>query len=73
MLAGVLVPCVRRNGLANSRLQAQPFDGSDSGANPDEAKSWGKIRVEAQPVKVRACHAPSTPSQGASTSHLDGV
>lgn len=33
---------------------AQPFDGSDSGANPDEAKSWGKIRVEAQPVKICA-------------------
>lgn len=31
---------------------AQEFDGSDSGANPDEAKSWGKIRMEADPVKV---------------------
>ena len=28
------------------------FDGSDSGASPDEAVSWGKIRITAQPVKV---------------------
>jgi len=31
---------------------AQEFDGCDSGANPDEAKSWGKIRVDANPVKI---------------------
>lgn len=31
---------------------AQEFDGSDSGARPDEAVSWGKIRVDAAPVKV---------------------
>jgi deoxyhypusine synthase len=31
---------------------AQEFDGSDSGARPDEAKSWGKIRVDANPVKI---------------------
>lgn len=30
----------------------QEFDGSDSGARPDEAVSWGKIRTDAQPVKV---------------------
>jgi deoxyhypusine synthase len=30
------------------------FDGSDSGARPDEAVSWGKITVEAHPVKVYA-------------------
>ena len=30
------------------------FDGSDSGASPDEAVSWGKIRLTAQPVKVTA-------------------
>ena len=30
----------------------QEFDGSDSGASPDEAVSWGKIRVDAKPVKV---------------------
>merc|ERR1711865_1197060 len=33
---------------------AQEFDGSDSGARPDEAKSWGKIRVDANPVKIYA-------------------
>jgi len=31
---------------------AQPFDCSDSGADPDEAVSWGKIRLDARPVKV---------------------
>ena len=31
---------------------AQEFDGSDSGARPDEAVSWGKIKAEATPVKV---------------------
>ncbi|NXT37166.1 DHYS synthase, partial [Pelecanoides urinatrix] len=31
---------------------AQEFDGSDSGARPDEAVSWGKIRMDATPVKV---------------------
>ena len=31
---------------------AQEFDGSDSGARPDEAVSWGKIRPEARSVKV---------------------
>jgi deoxyhypusine synthase len=30
------------------------FDGSDSGASPEEAISWGKIRVTARPVKVCA-------------------
>eukprot|EP01039_Chlorochromonas_danica_P007328 gene7328-8110_t len=30
----------------------QEFDGSDSGASPDEAVSWGKIRLDAKPVKV---------------------
>ena len=30
------------------------FDGSDSGASPDEAISWGKIRITAKPVKVSA-------------------
>ncbi len=31
---------------------AQEFDGSDSGARPDEAVSWGKIKPTATPVKV---------------------
>merc|ERR1712187_871880 len=33
---------------------AQEFDGSDSGARPDEAVSWGKIRADAKPVKIYA-------------------
>lgn len=30
------------------------FDGSDSGARPDEAISWGKIKKDATPVKLYA-------------------
>ena len=33
---------------------ANEFDASDSGARPDEAVSWGKIRMDANPVKVYA-------------------
>merc|ERR1712168_1514581 len=33
---------------------AQEFNGSDSGARPDEAVSWGKIKKTATPVKVYA-------------------
>lgn len=33
---------------------ASEFDGSDSGARPDEAVSWGKIRKDSTPVKVYA-------------------
>jgi len=32
----------------------QEFDGSDAGARPDEAVSWGKIRTNAESVKVFA-------------------
>ncbi|KAN0116046.1 DHS-like NAD/FAD-binding domain containing protein [Russula decolorans] len=32
----------------------QEFDGSDSGARPDEAVSWGKIRADSESVKVFA-------------------
>ena len=28
------------------------YDGSDTGARPDEAVSWGKIKMEASPVKL---------------------
>lgn len=31
---------------------ASEWDGSDSGARPDEAVSWGKIKVDATPVKI---------------------
>ena len=30
----------------------QEFDGSDAGARPDEAVSWGKIKADARSVKV---------------------
>lgn len=30
------------------------FDGSDSGARPDEAVSWGKIKKDAEPIKINA-------------------
>lgn len=33
---------------------ASEYDGSDAGARPDEAVSWGKIKIEAKPVKVWA-------------------
>jgi Deoxyhypusine synthase len=33
---------------------AVEFDGSNSGARPDEAVSWGKIKMTAKPVKVHA-------------------
>ena len=44
----------QRNGADFSLFvnTANEFDGSDSGARPDEAISWGKIRKEASPVKV---------------------
>ena len=32
----------------------QEFDGSDAGARPDEAISWGKIRAGAESIKVSA-------------------
>jgi len=32
----------------------QEFDGSDSGAEPDEAVSWGKVRSSARAIKVNA-------------------
>jgi deoxyhypusine synthase len=32
----------------------QEFDGSDSGARPDEAVSWGKIKKDARHVKLYA-------------------
>ncbi|KAI9172988.1 Deoxyhypusine synthase [Blastocladiella emersonii ATCC 22665] len=32
----------------------QEFDGSDAGARPDEAVSWGKIRLDGESVKIYA-------------------
>ncbi|OUM67018.1 hypothetical protein PIROE2DRAFT_40339, partial [Piromyces sp. E2] len=48
----------KRNGADYSVYinTANEFDGSDAGASPDEAVSWGKIRLTAHPVKV-CCEA----------------
>lgn len=45
---------LQRNGADYSVFinTASEFDGSDSGAAPDEAVSWGKIKMTANPVKV---------------------
>lgn len=46
--------CLMRNG-ADSAVYintAQEFDGSDAGARPDEAVSWGKIKEDGESVKV---------------------
>ena len=49
----VLNANLMRNGADYSVFinTGQEFDGSDSGASPDEAISWGKIRITANPVK----------------------
>ncbi|KAH3899222.1 deoxyhypusine synthase SCDLUD_004654 [Saccharomycodes ludwigii] len=46
--------CLMRNGAdwAVYINTAQEFDGSDAGARPDEAISWGKIKAEAETVKL---------------------
>ncbi|EAW14945.1 deoxyhypusine synthase [Aspergillus clavatus NRRL 1] len=48
--------CLMRNGAEHAVYinTAQEFDGSDAGARPDEAVSWGKIKADAQAVKVYA-------------------
>jgi deoxyhypusine synthase len=53
--------CLMRNGAESAVYinTAQEFDGSDAGARPDEAVSWGKIKVGADSVKV--CHHPMPP------------
>lgn len=47
--------CLMRNGAESAVYinTAQEFDGSDAGARPDEAVSWGKIKPGADSVKVR--------------------
>lgn len=47
--------CLMRNGAEYAVYinTAQEFDGSDAGARPDEAVSWGKIKVDAKSVKAR--------------------
>jgi hypothetical protein len=51
---GQEVVLIVMNGLpCASRFHALlQFDGSDSGARPDEAVSWGKIRLNSKGVKV---------------------
>ncbi|KAG6166072.1 Deoxyhypusine synthase [Claviceps purpurea] len=46
--------CLMRNGAESAVYinTAQEFDGSDAGARPDEAVSWGKIKMGADHVKV---------------------
>jgi len=52
----IMNACLMRNGAdwAVYVNTAQEFDGSDAGARPDEAVSWGKIRVDGKSVKVYA-------------------
>lgn len=47
--------CLMRNGAESAVYinTGQEFDGSDAGARPDEAVSWGKIKIGADAVKVR--------------------
>lgn len=46
--------CLMRNGAESAVYinTAQEFDGSDAGARPDEAVSWGKIKADAESVKA---------------------
>ena len=48
--------CLMRNGAEHAVYvnTGQEFDGSDAGARPDEAISWGKIKPNASSVKVFA-------------------
>lgn len=48
--------CLMRNGAERAVYinTAQEFDGSDAGARPDEAVSWGKIKADGESVKVSA-------------------
>ena len=48
--------CLMRNGADEAVFinTAQEFDGSDAGARPDEAVSWGKLKADGESVKVYA-------------------
>lgn len=48
--------CLMRNGADEAVYinTGQEFDGSDAGARPDEAVSWGKIKAEAHSTKIYA-------------------
>lgn len=51
-----ILSILQRNGADFSVFlnTASEFDGSDSGARPDEAVSWGKIKKDSTPVKIYA-------------------
>ena len=51
--------CLMRNGAESAVYvnTAQEFDGSDAGARPDEAVSWGKIKMDGESVKVSGLNA----------------
>jgi deoxyhypusine synthase len=51
--------CLMRNGAESAVYvnTAQEFDGSDAGARPDEAVSWGKIKMNGESVKVGGLNA----------------
>ena len=59
----VLNANLMRNGADHAVIisTAQEFDGSDAGARPDEAVSWGKIRATAKGIKVYADAAVAFP------------
>lgn len=48
--------CLMRNGADYAVYinTGQEFDGSDAGARPDEAISWGKIKADAKQIKIYA-------------------
>jgi deoxyhypusine synthase len=57
--AGVVKHCILNANMLRNGCDyavyvntAQEYDGSDSGARPDEAVSWGKIAPEANSIKV---------------------
>ena len=58
--------CLMRNGAEHAVYinTGQEYDGSDAGARPDEAVSWGKIKIGADNVKVRFRHVLLTYPEG---------
>ncbi|KAL8871509.1 MAG: hypothetical protein Q9174_002672 [Haloplaca sp. 1 TL-2023] len=71
--------CLMRNGAESAVYinTAQEFDGSDAGARPDEAVSWGKIKADGDSVKVYAEATVVFPLIVAATfaakTHSDGI
>jgi hypothetical protein len=64
--------CLMRNGAESAVYinTGQEFDGSDAGARPDEAVSWGKIKAGADSVKVKSPCPPFQASPPATPAHL---